>query len=506
MVGGRRHHQLIAILERLMTPEQFAQLLIDDLFPNSSTTSYAVMNALVSQIAQSIRQQCLSWQQAAQDDTDDLMVAAPAATTTADATTNDGDDAKKPDLHAILNTRGAPPPSPAMLVAQSPVTRASYTQLPQVASPVGDELDWRTTVRLDLQVGETHLTDQFEWPLTPQKISDSADGDGGIPVLTPELFAKRLCAELGLGGEFVSMIAHSIREQVYYARLNFDEAPKISGLSMPPFRSGDAAASEFAPKFELLDEETIEARLREQERTSRRARRSQRAGAAAATIIISRQLEDEQDALQQSSGSGGRFARATRGSMGGRVPPLPYGRPMVAAQNGAPRPAAAAFSSFSAVPAGFGSFYDQFIHPISAQQQQQLLQQARRHQEPKKVPYKRARATVDEEEVLKKLEETVNMPLAKLAPPKEPPKTHRGFGASAQRFNQDGSMHVGEFRLKWRCAWCLLSGKYTPTLRRGPQGTKTLCNACGIWYAKHGNLPQERYQEHAGEDGLKKST
>lgn len=104
-----------------------------------------------------------------------------------------------------------------------------------------------------------------------------------------------------------------------------------------------------------------------------------------------------------------------------------------------------------------------------------------------------------------------------------PAKRHRGFGASAKPFNEDGSMEVGEFRKNWRCTWCLLSGKYTPTLRKGPMGGKvsfdtnlclnaefvltrinpnfqfllqTLCNACGIWYTKHGSLPQDRFREH----------
>ena len=116
---------------------------------------------------------------------------------------------------------------------------------------------------------------------------------------------------------------------------------------------------------------------------------------------------------------------------------------------------------------------------------------------PTKIPYKNYRPREDEEEVLKNLEETIN--LNSLPPAKSPPKRHRGFGASANRFNEDGSLDVGEFRAKWRCAWCLLSGKFTPTLRRGPMGSKTLCNACGIWYGKHGSLPKDRYHEHAND-------
>ncbi|KAJ3410469.1 SWI SNF, matrix associated, actin dependent regulator of chromatin, sub b, member 1 [Chytridiales sp. JEL 0842] len=76
-------------------------------------------------------------------------------------------------------------------------------------------------------------------------------------------------------------------------------------------------------------------------------------------------------------------------------------------------------------------------------------------------------------------------------------RKHRGFGASAKVFNFDGSKDVGEFRKNWKCSWCLMSGKFTPTLRRGPLGTRTVCNACGIWYAKYQNMPEDRYREFA---------
>eukprot|EP00834_Sanchytrium_tribonematis_P003189 NODE_116_length_18347_cov_2.280962.p5 type:complete len:364 gc:universal NODE_116_length_18347_cov_2.280962:2557-1466(-) len=56
------------------------------------------------------------------------------------------------------------------------------------------------------------------------------------------------------------------------------------------------------------------------------------------------------------------------------------------------------------------------------------------------------------------------------------PKHHRGFGASARVFNFDGREQVSEFRQSWKCNWCLLSGIFTPVMRRGPNGPRTLCN------------------------------
>jgi hypothetical protein len=85
---------------------------------------------------------------------------------------------------------------------------------------------------------------------------------------TPESFAAQLCAELGIGGEFVSIIAHSIREQLCYARLNFDDAPKLQKLHEPPMRTSDMDG-EWHPVVEHLSEEEIDRRFKEQERTAR---------------------------------------------------------------------------------------------------------------------------------------------------------------------------------------------------------------------------------------------
>lgn len=73
------------------------------------------------------------------------------------------------------------------------------------AHPVDDLLagqtDTRVIIRLNIHVGNTSLVDQFEWDLSE-------------PENSPELFASRLCAELGLGGEFVTAVAYSIRGQL----------------------------------------------------------------------------------------------------------------------------------------------------------------------------------------------------------------------------------------------------------------------------------------------------
>ena len=56
-------------------------------------------------------------------------------------------------------------------------------------------------IKLNLHVGNVSLQDQFEWDMTE-------------PLNDPELFARSLCTDVGLGGEFFTAIAYSIRGQL----------------------------------------------------------------------------------------------------------------------------------------------------------------------------------------------------------------------------------------------------------------------------------------------------
>jgi SWI/SNF-related matrix-associated actin-dependent regulator of chromatin subfamily B protein 1 len=59
----------------------------------------------------------------------------------------------------------------------------------------------RVIIKLNIHVGNISLVDQFEWDLSEEKNS-------------PEEFAKKICSDLSLGGEFVTAIVYSIRGQV----------------------------------------------------------------------------------------------------------------------------------------------------------------------------------------------------------------------------------------------------------------------------------------------------
>ncbi|RHZ81118.1 hypothetical protein Glove_123g151 [Diversispora epigaea] len=121
--------------------------------------------------------------------------------------------------------------------------------------------DSRVTINLDIHVGRLNLRDQFEWDL-------SSD-------LTPEEFSKTLASDLGIGGEFVSMIAHSIHEQIlqYKKEMKLDDSDNEREPLKSIFRSYENA-EEWCPVLEILTNEELEKIRIDQERDIRRMRRA----------------------------------------------------------------------------------------------------------------------------------------------------------------------------------------------------------------------------------------
>ncbi|CAG8544182.1 4033_t:CDS:10, partial [Diversispora eburnea] len=121
--------------------------------------------------------------------------------------------------------------------------------------------DSRVTINLDIHVGRLNLRDRFEWDL-------SSD-------LTPEEFSKTLASDLGIGGEFVSMIAHSIHEQIlkYRKEMKLDDSDNEREPLKSIFRSYESA-EEWCPVLEILTNEELEKIRIDQERDIRRMRRA----------------------------------------------------------------------------------------------------------------------------------------------------------------------------------------------------------------------------------------
>uniref|UniRef100_A0A8D8WBB4 SWI/SNF-related matrix-associated actin-dependent regulator of chromatin subfamily B member 1-A n=2 Tax=Cacopsylla melanoneura TaxID=428564 RepID=A0A8D8WBB4_9HEMI len=119
--------------------------------------------------------------------------------------------------------------------------------------------DQRVVIKLNIHVGNTSLVDQIEWDMSEKENS-------------AEQFAVGLCTELGLGGEFVTAIAYSIRGQLSWHQRTyaFSEAPLP--VVEAPFRS-HSEADQWSPFLETLTDAEMEKKIRDQDRNTRRMRR-----------------------------------------------------------------------------------------------------------------------------------------------------------------------------------------------------------------------------------------
>lgn len=122
-----------------------------------------------------------------------------------------------------------------------------------------ESCDQRVIVKLNIHVGNTSLVDQIEW--------DMSERDNN-----PEEFAMKLCAELGLGGEFVTAIAYSVRGQLSWHQRTFAFSEAPLAIVEVPFRASSEVDT-WAPFLETLTDAEMEKKIRDQDRNTRRMRR-----------------------------------------------------------------------------------------------------------------------------------------------------------------------------------------------------------------------------------------
>lgn len=139
--------------------------------------------------------------------------------------------------------------------------------------------------QLDILVGTMKLDDQFEW-------------DIACSTNSPEQFASVYAGELGLPGEFTTAIAHQIREQVYAYRKAISSGQVIEDEDLrpsflPPItRSTIARSAETAnahtPLLNYMSDGEIERNERERDKELKRKRRTARGRAQATRMIPDR--------------------------------------------------------------------------------------------------------------------------------------------------------------------------------------------------------------------------
>jgi SWI/SNF-related matrix-associated actin-dependent regulator of chromatin subfamily B protein 1 len=118
-----------------------------------------------------------------------------------------------------------------------------------------DNNDQRVMIKLNIHIGNVSLVDQFEWDMSDKQNN-------------PEEFARVLAAELGLGGEFVTAIAYSVRGQLSWHHKTFS----YSETSMPTVDAAmrmDHDAEQYCPFLETLTDAEMDKKVRDQDRNTR---------------------------------------------------------------------------------------------------------------------------------------------------------------------------------------------------------------------------------------------
>ncbi len=268
--------------ETLMTPDQFATILIHDLdLPNSS--------GLAMQVSKQIREQLEEY----------AGVALHPLFHSTDTGTSNGTGVKA--IQAARSRDQSSTPAPAGPGTPKPSTpKPSFangingyaspakesakditaTAKPHPAPNSGSENDpddtYRCIVNLNINLQNKLYTDKFEWSLLH-------------PVGMAEHFAKQTCADIGLSGEWVPAMAHAIYEAVLRLKKEACEngglvgtmngyGGEIDNMAANGAEAGwrfdnEHLADEWEPKIERLSKEEIEKREGDRERQLRRLRR-----------------------------------------------------------------------------------------------------------------------------------------------------------------------------------------------------------------------------------------
>ena len=178
------------------------------------------------------------------------------------------------------------------------------------------QVDFRVLLALDVQINKHHLLDTIEWDLAPSQLASSPpvpphqvpsstvsclspyqssheamdDTAPPLPVSalpgSPEAFARILCADIGLYGEAVPLVAHALHEEILKHKKDAIEwgvltVEPLSARSRArnPFGPGPrplvgvwrdwTEVAEFTPRLEIMSQEELERRELERERISR---------------------------------------------------------------------------------------------------------------------------------------------------------------------------------------------------------------------------------------------
>ena len=256
--------------ETLITPEQFAQVFVNELdLPNPAT--YTI------EISKQIRQQLEEYAGVAMH---------PLFHSTGPNTANEitkretrgsksREDSQTPGLLSASTPINVDQVDPLSRSKSDNIT-ATATAIPSdQANPENPDDTYRCLISLNINLLNKLFQDKFEWSLLH-------------PPGVAEIFAKQTCADMGLTGEWVPAMAHAVHEAVLKLKKDACEngglvggngyGGELDNLAYDGREAGwrydnESLAYEFQPKLETLSKEEIEKREGDRERQIRRLRR-----------------------------------------------------------------------------------------------------------------------------------------------------------------------------------------------------------------------------------------
>ncbi|KAJ5757889.1 uncharacterized protein N7511_006583 [Penicillium nucicola] len=266
--------------ESLSTPEEFAIGFVRDLdLPNPQATTMTISN----QIRQQLEEYAGVALHPLFQSSDPGLLPNPPAQTEPSRDTSMTPAALNSGTPTVATPNIATPnlatPNPATPDPSAPFNNTSVT-VTKVAF-VNDSLlnpddAYRCLINLNINLQNKLYTDKFEWSLLH-------------PPGMAEEFARITCADLSLGGEWVSAIAHGIYEAVLRFKKEVCEGGTlaaglnaygndIDNLAANGVEAGwryepESLCDEWDPKVETLSKEEIERREGDRERQIRRLRR-----------------------------------------------------------------------------------------------------------------------------------------------------------------------------------------------------------------------------------------
>ena len=129
-----------------------------------------------------------------------------------------------------------PPATYVPEISNSIRTQVSEYRTFLMSSDLPPSFDSRVPIMLDIRMGHLQLRDRFEWDLSSS--------------LEPEEFARILVADLGLGSEFVGLVAHSIRDQIFKIKQDGDIGENQFALESR--LRGEEEAKGWCPSVQLV--------------------------------------------------------------------------------------------------------------------------------------------------------------------------------------------------------------------------------------------------------------